>query len=110
MKKIFAKFRACYANDDIIVQFFYLNLRVLESDTAEEAGMENWAHIECFNFLNFFLSRDLAEMNSHNIYVHFALRLVDTKLLDEAVGVLWTDDTVVDIVGDDDEGNVEKIL
>ncbi len=37
---------------------------------------------------NFFSKRDLAEMKSPNIYVHFALRLVDTDLLDEAVGVL----------------------
>ena len=50
--------------------------------------MEEGADIECFNFINFFLGRDLVEMDNCNVSVHFALRLVDTDLLDEAVGML----------------------
>jgi hypothetical protein len=68
-----------------------------------------WGTYQMIQISNFFSKRDLAEMKSPNIYVHFALRLVDTDLLDEAVGVLWADGTIVEIVGDDDEEDVEEI-
>ncbi len=109
LQNIFDELKALYNNDDEIVQFFYLNNRDMESQTAEEVGMEDKAHIECFNFLNFFLGRDQAEMKGCNICVHFVQRrLVDTELLDEAVRVLWANNTVAEIIGDDDKGNVEE--
>ncbi len=51
---------------------------------------------------------DLAEMDGCNISLHFVLRLVDSDLLDKAVRVLRADGTIVEIVGDDDEENVEE--
>ncbi len=66
--------------------------------------MEEGARIECFNLLNFFLgSRDLTEMDCRNISVHFAVRLVDTDHLDEAVGVLRVEGSIIKIIGDDDK-------
>jgi hypothetical protein len=88
LKNIFDEFKAIHVNDNKIVQFSYLNGRVLESQTAEEVCMEDEAHIKCFNFSNLFSKRDFGEMNCCNIYFHFALRLVDTDFVDEAVGVL----------------------
>jgi hypothetical protein len=85
---------------------FFLNPRVLKSETTDEVRMEDGARIECFNFLNFFLVRDLVEMAGCNISVHFALRSVDSDLLDEAVRVLRADSTIVKIVRDDDKENV----
>ncbi len=105
---MFDKFKAIYVNDDKIVEFVNINDIVLESQTMEKVGMENEAHIECFNFLIFFSSRDLAENDGWNIYVHFGLRLAVTELLDEVVGVLCTNNIIAKIVGDDDKGNVDN--
>jgi hypothetical protein len=69
-----------YANEDKIVQYFYINNRVLKSQTVEEVRMKDEAHIECFNLLNFFSSRDLEEVDCQNIYVHFELGPADAEL------------------------------
>jgi hypothetical protein len=87
-KNMFDKFKAEYAKKDKILQFFFLNSRVMKSETTEEVGMEDGARIQCFIFINFFLGRDLVEMDSHNISDHLAMRLVDSDLLDEAVRFL----------------------
>jgi hypothetical protein len=71
--------------------------------------MVNETHVDCFNFLNFFFSRDLMEIDICNNFFYFALGLADTELLNGAVGVLRTNNTIVEFVGDDDEGNVEYI-
>ena len=77
---MFDKFKAIYVNDDKIVEFVNINDIVLESQTMEKVGMENEAHIECFNFLIFFSSRDLEEVDCQNIYVHFALGPADAEV------------------------------
>jgi hypothetical protein len=59
-------------------------------------------------FSNFFLGRDLVEMDGCNISAHFALRSADTDLLDEAVWMLGADGTIVNIVGEDDNENAEE--
>ena len=70
MKQMFDKLTIVYSKEDEIVQFFFLNSRVLESETLEEVRMEEGARIECFNFLNFFSRGDLAETDGHHISVH----------------------------------------
>jgi hypothetical protein len=69
--------------------------------------MEEGVHIECFNFLNFFLGVDLAEMDG---CVHLALRTADPELSDVAVRVLRADNNIIKIVGDDNIRNVEEFL
>jgi hypothetical protein len=110
LKKMFDRFKAEYAQIDKFLQFFFLNSRILESETAEQVGMEEGSHIECFNFLNFFLGGDLAEMDGCHISLHFALRTVDTGLLDVAVRVLRADGTIVEVVGDHDVRNMQEFL
>ena len=88
LKRMFDKFQAEYAKEEEMLQFFFLNSRVMKSETTEEVGMEDGARIQCFIFINFFLGRDLVEMDSHNISDHLAMRLVDSDLLDEAVRFL----------------------
>ncbi len=63
LTKMFDKFTAAYAYDDKIIQLFFLNSRIQESETVEEVGMEEGAQIECFNFLNFFLRKDSIEID-----------------------------------------------
>jgi hypothetical protein len=70
--------------------------------------MDDGEHIECFNFLNFFLGEDLVEVNGHNISDHFALRMVDLGLMDEAVDAVQANGTVVEVIGGDDLRNVER--
>jgi hypothetical protein len=60
---MFNKFKAEYAKEDKILLFFFLGSRILKSETAEEVRMEEGAYVQCFNFLNFFLGRNLAEMD-----------------------------------------------
>jgi hypothetical protein len=109
LKRMFDKFQAEYAKEEEMLQFFFLNSRILESETVEEVGMEEGAYVECFNFLSLFFGRNLAKMDGCNIYVHFALRLVDTDCLDEAVRLLLqADGTIVEIVGDGYKENAEE--
>jgi hypothetical protein len=107
-KKMFDRFKVEYAQTDGFLQYFHLNKRTLENETPEQVGMEEEVHIECFNFLNFFLGEDLAEMDDCNISVNFALRTADPELLDVAVWVLRADNAIVKIVGDDNVRKVEE--
>jgi hypothetical protein len=108
LKRIFNKFQAKNAKKDEIQQFFFLNSRIMESETTEEVGMEDRAGIECFNFLKFFLGKNLAEMDDCKIYIHFALRLVDPECLNEAVRLLRADGTAIKIIKDGDEESAEE--
>jgi hypothetical protein len=76
LKIICVKFTAIHANEDKFLQFLFLNTKILENETPEQVEMEEEVHIECFKFLNFFLGRDLVEMDGRNIFVHFALRIL----------------------------------
>ncbi len=87
---MFDKFQAEYTKEDRILQLFFLNARILESETTEEVRMGEGAHIECFNFYS------------------FALRLVDTDCQDEAVRLLQADSTIVKIAGDCDKESAEE--
>jgi hypothetical protein len=108
LKRMFDKFQAEYAKEDKILQFIFLNSRILKSETAKEAGVKEGAYVECFNFLNFLLGRNLAEMDGCNIYVHFELRLVDTDCLDGAFRSLLADATIVKTDRDGDKHSVEE--
>jgi hypothetical protein len=72
---MFNKFKAEYASKDKMLQCFFLNTSILESENMKEVGMEEGAYVECFNILNFFTGRNLAGIAGCNISVHFVLRL-----------------------------------
>jgi hypothetical protein len=108
LKRMFDKFQAVYAKEDKILQLFFLNFRILESEIPEEVGMEDGACMECLNFLKFFSGRNLAEIDGCNTYFHFVLRLVEHERLIEAVGLLQADGTFIKIVRDGDEESVEE--
>ncbi len=92
---MFDMFTAVYANDDKFLQFFFLHSRILENVTPEQVRMDEGAYIECFNFLNFFVGGDLAEMDARNVSDHhFAPRTVDPGVMDEPVDALWADSTI----------------
>jgi hypothetical protein len=79
------KFKAEYAKKDKIPYFFFLNSRVMESETAKEVRMEDGAHVECFNFLNFFWVEICWRwMVAISMFI-FALKPVDEAYLDAAI-------------------------
>ncbi len=45
LKKMFDKFTAIDANEDEFLQFFFLNSKILESETPLQAGMDDVVHI-----------------------------------------------------------------
>jgi hypothetical protein len=56
---MFDRFKVEYGKTEKFLKYFHLNNRILENETLEQVRMLEGAHIECFNFLNFFSSEKL---------------------------------------------------
>jgi hypothetical protein len=69
LKKMFNRFKAEYDQSDKFYNFLS-QFQDPGNETGDQIGMDEGAHIECFNFLNFFSRGDLAETDGHHISVH----------------------------------------
>jgi hypothetical protein len=65
-------------------------------------------HMFSVSTFYFFLGRNLAETDGCKISAHVALRLLDSDCLDEAVGLLRVDSTVVKIVRNGGKESAEE--